>query len=59
MERVSVFEVEVLHRAEGARVPLEAARGRHHVNVLTSLKLGHLDVPHPGVLVILGEVKSY
>ena len=52
MERVSVFEVEVLHRADGARVPLEAARGRHHVNVLTGLKLGHLDVPHPGVLVI-------
>ena len=43
MERVSVFEVKVLHSAQGPGVPLEAAWGRHHVNVLTSLKLGHLD----------------
>ena len=43
MERVSVFEVKVLHSAYCTGVPLETAWGGHHVNVLTSLKLGHLE----------------
>ena len=56
VERVSVFEVEVLHRAYGACVPLETARRRHHLNVLTTLELRDLNVPDPGVLVILEEM---
>ena len=35
------LEVEVLHGAECACEPLQAARGRHHTVVLPSLVLGH------------------
>ena len=47
-----------MHGADKASVPLETAWGRHHVNVLASLKLGHLDVPLPSVLVILDQIHN-